>query len=111
MACRAHRIPAWLMLPMVVAAAEHQPLLGPNDLRTDGEAIVRKTVRNRRGVQGAVPDVGDVAREQGPSGSPVCLVVITDFAPSSGMVDAQAMTPSRIVVDPVGRVGDHESGF
>src|ERR1039458_9404161 len=30
-----HGVPAWLMLPMVVAAAEHQLLLGPNDLRSE----------------------------------------------------------------------------
>src|SRR5450759_5860971 len=96
-----HRIPAGLMLPVIIAAAHDQSLLGPNDLRADGEAVVDKTVRNCRGVQGAVPDVSDVAFEQAPGSCPVCLVVVTDLSASGRSVHSQAMTPSRIVIDPV----------
>ena len=50
MAFRPHCVPARFMLPVVIAAAHHKPFLGPNDLRTDGEAIVYKTSRDSRGV-------------------------------------------------------------
>jgi hypothetical protein len=36
--------------------------------------MAHKTFRNGRGVQGSVPDVGDIAGEQAPSGSPEALV-------------------------------------
>ncbi len=45
---------------MVMATAEDQALLRPDDLRTDVEAAGDEAVRYRGGMQGAVPDVGDV---------------------------------------------------
>jgi len=57
-----------------------------------------------------VPDVGDIAGKQAPSGPPVCLVVVADPPASGQPIHPQAMTPSRIVIDPIGRIGDHEFG-
>jgi len=72
--------------------------------------MAHKTFRDRRGVQSAVPYIGDIAGEQGPGGSPVGLVVVTDLSASGRPIHPQAMTPSRVVFDPIGRVGDHEFG-
>src|SRR5450759_3316770 len=110
MAFRAHRIPARFMLPVVIAAAHYKSLLRPNNLRADAETLAYEALGDSRGVQGAVPNVGNVAGEQSPCGSPVCLVVVTDLSASCRPVHPQAMTPSRIVIDPIGRIGDHEFG-
>ena len=48
------------MLPMIVAAAEHQPLLGPDDLRAHASRRPPGSGHRRR-MQRAVPDVGHVA--------------------------------------------------
>ena len=53
MAFGAHRVPAGLMLPVIIAAADDQPLLGPDDLRADGEALALQAVGNGRGLQRA----------------------------------------------------------
>jgi hypothetical protein len=45
-----YSVPARFMLPVIISSAHHKPFLGPNDLRTDGEAIVYKTSRDSRGV-------------------------------------------------------------
>ena len=42
--------------------------------------------RDGRGVQGSVPDIGDIAWEQGPGGSPVRLVVVTDLSASGRII-------------------------
>ena len=57
-----------------------------------------------------MPDVGDLAREQVPGRRPVRDLVVLDFALARGVVDAPAMAPFRIVLDAVGRVGDHQCG-
>jgi hypothetical protein len=51
------------MLPMIISAAHHKSLLCPDDLRANGEAMLDQTFRDSRGVQGTVPDIGDVAGE------------------------------------------------
>ena len=72
------------MLPVVVAAAEHQALLGPDDLAADGEASDLEALGDRRGLQRAVPDIGDVAGEQRPGVAPVGAVVVQHPAGAAG---------------------------
>jgi hypothetical protein len=45
------------MLPVVVAAADDQALLGPDDLGADGKAMPLQALGYRRGMQRAMPDV------------------------------------------------------
>ena len=61
LAALAHGIPAGLMLPVVIAAAQHQPVLGPDDLRADVETGGNQTVGHSRCVEGAMPNIGHVA--------------------------------------------------
>ena len=79
-----HRVPARLVLPVVVAAGEHQPLLGPDDLGADGEAAGDEALGHRGRVQGSVPDVGDLAGEERPGFAPVGAVVVQDLAGALG---------------------------
>ncbi len=87
----AHRIPAGLVLPMIIAAAEREAVLGPDDLRADLEvAALQAGLDGRRELAG-VPDVGDVAGEQRPGRAPVRLVVVVDLAELAGF----RLTPAR----------------
>ena len=61
-----------------------------------------------RRMQRAVPDVGDVAGEQRPGLAPVGAVVVQHLAGAAGRGGAGLVAPGRIVVDAVGRVGDHQ---
>ena len=102
------RIPARLVLPVVVAAAEHQPLLRPDDLGADGEAGSLEALGDGRGVQCAVPDVGDVAGEERPGFPPVGAVVVQHLAGAAGGGGAGLVAPGGVVVDAVRRVADHQ---
>ena len=68
------------MLPVIVAAAEHKPVLGPDDLRADVEARGLEALGDGAGVERAMPDIGDVAGEQRPGLAPVGAVVVSDLA-------------------------------
>ena len=108
LALGAHRIPAGFMLPVIVTAAEDQPVLGPDDLRPDGEARVRQAVGHGRGMQRAMPDIGDITREQRPCLAPVGPVVVQHLAGAFGLRGPGLVAPGGIVFDAVGRVGDHQ---
>ena len=80
------------MLPMVVAAGEHQPLLGPDDLAADGEAAGLEALGDGGGVQRPVPDVGDLAGEERPGLAPVGPVVVHHLARALG----RRSSPARL---------------
>src|SRR5262245_47024224 len=110
MTFRADRVPAWLVLPVVISTADHQTLLGPNNLRSNAEAVARQTFGHRGRMQSSMPDIGNVAGEEAPGGVPVCLLVVAHLAAPLGFVDPSAMTPGGVVANAVGRVGDHQVG-
>jgi hypothetical protein len=47
LALGADRIPAGFVLPVVIAAAQNQAVLGPDDLRPDGETGIHKALGKR----------------------------------------------------------------
>src|SRR5690242_10746241 len=108
MASGTHRVPAGFMLPVIIAAADHQSLLRPDDLGADGKVLTDQTFGNRPGMQRGVPDIRDVAGEERPGGGPVRALVVRYFANTRGLVDAALMSPVRVIVHAIGRVGDHE---
>jgi hypothetical protein len=75
------------VLPMIVPAAEDEPLLCPYDLSADIKALTTQAFSNGRGVQRPVPDVGYVATEVRPRRLPVGLNVIADLCPSYRFVE------------------------
>ena len=99
------------MLPVVIAAAEHQPVLCPDDLGADGEARGDQAVGHSRCVQRAMPNIGHITWKEGPGLAPVRAVVIQDLARSLGLGRARLVAPRGIVLDAVGRVGHHEEWF
>src|SRR5262245_66645963 len=57
-------VPARLMLPMKIAAAEDEVRLRPDDLRAQLEAAVDQRGGHLAGMQAGVPDVHHTAREE-----------------------------------------------
>src|SRR4051812_26719041 len=74
-----HRVPARLMLPMVMAAREREALLCPDDLAADLEARRRERLLHGAGMAAGMPDIGDRAREERPRLAPVGAVVVCDL--------------------------------
>jgi len=58
-----HGIEARLVLPVIITSAQHQAILGPDDLRSDIEAGGLKAVGNRGSMQRTVPDISHIAPE------------------------------------------------
>src|SRR5215469_8313303 len=57
----AHRVPAGLVLPVIIPTAQGEVLLDPDDLRAQLQRAGRQTGGDDIAVQCSVPDVGDVA--------------------------------------------------
>ena len=104
----AHRVPAGLVLPVVVAAAEHQPLLGPDDLAADREAAglqalgdgrrrAARRARRRRRRRGTAPRPR--ASRRGRRSAP-CRC--------AWLPRARRCCARRVVAHAVGRIGDHQ---
>src|SRR5437763_4033049 len=76
----ANGVPAGFMLPMIVALTHNQSLLGPDNFGSDRKAHFDQAVGDRAGMQRPVPDIGNVAREQRPSGGPIRPLIVSDIA-------------------------------
>src|SRR6266446_2320022 len=72
----AHRVPTGFMLPMVIAAAEGEVLLGPDDLRTRLQPAAGQIGGDNIAVQRPVPNISDVPGEQRISLLPVSAIVV-----------------------------------
>jgi hypothetical protein len=102
----AHGVKAWLMLSVVVAAADDQLAFGPNDLRAHGKAANLKAGLNHPRMDAAVPDVGNIAGVQCPGLAPISAVVVGNFPRRStgmalpiakfGGIDAVFLEPMRM---------------
>ena len=82
------------MLPVIVAAAERKPVLGPDDLGAYLEACRFQRLLDVAGIPAGMPDVGDRARKQRPGLPPVGAVVVRDLAELALVeVDAGPLAP------------------
>jgi len=107
----AHGIPSGFVLPVVITAAQDQPLLGPDDLRPDGEASDFKTFGDRGCMQRAMLDIGDVAGEERPRLAPVGAIIVQHLARALGLGRACLVAPARIILHTVGWIGHHQQRF
>src|SRR3954468_352345 len=87
------RIPARLMLPMIIAAAHDQTFFCPDHLRPDEESGLDKALGDRGSMEGAVPDRCNFTRKQCPGCCPIGALVVFDFAAPRGVVHPNAMPP------------------
>jgi len=100
-------VPAWLVAPVIVAARDDQARLIPNDLRPRNEAGAPQTLLDGRGVQRAVPHVGDIPREQLPGRLPIRAVVVRDLS-DGARAWPHLLSPGGVVIHSIRRVGDHQ---
>ena len=105
----AHRVPAGFVLPVVIAAAQGEVLLGPDDLSAQLQPAGRQIGGHDIAVQRAVPDIGDIPGKQRIGLPPVGAIVVEHLALRElAAAEAAARSPGRIVADPVRRIGDHQ---
>src|SRR5690242_17495508 len=99
-----HRIPAGLMLPVIVAAADDQAGLVPDDLRAHRKAGSFQALRHRCRMERPMPDVDDIARKQRPGLAPVGAVIVEDPAGGELLRLAELPAPGRVVVHAIWRI-------
>ena len=105
----AHRVPADLLLPVVITAAQGEMLLDPNDLRAQLEAATSQPGSEDVAVQRPEPHIGRVSGKQGVGFPPVGAIVVEHLALSEpATTEMAARSPARVVGDPVRRIGDHQ---
>ena len=78
----AHGVPTVFRLPMIVAAAQGEVLLDPDDLGAQLQPASRQAGGNDIAVQCSVPDISDVAGEQCIRLSPIGTLIVE--LPSAG---------------------------
>jgi hypothetical protein len=107
-----HSVPTWLVLPMIVASAKSEAILGPYDLSAHVEAGGFKRLLDFTCVPTRMPDICDRAWKQHPGLPPIGAVVVGYFTELAGVeVYASALPPGWIVVHPIRRSGDHQVRF
>src|SRR5215470_8724486 len=108
----AHRVPAGFMLPVIIAAAQGEVLLDPDDLRAQLQPAGRQAGGDDIAVQCSVPDIGDVAGEQRIRFSPIGAIIVEYLASGERAgAETAARSPGRLIADPIRRIGDHELGL
>src|SRR3981081_1916636 len=104
-----HRVPAGFVLPMIVASAERETVLGPNDLGAHLEAGGLKGLLDLARMPTSMPDICNRARKQRPGLPPTGAIVVRYLAELAGVeIDAGTFPPRRIVIHAVGRIGNHQ---
>src|SRR5438309_4493770 len=103
-------IPAWFVLVVIVASSESESILCPNDLLAR-----RKSSSNQAIVNGALqrprrtPHISYITRKQRPCLAPIRAIIVKNGAHLGWIsVDSSLCPPSRFVVHPIRRIGDHE---
>src|SRR6516162_1485378 len=105
----AYGVPAAFVLPVIIAPAQCEMLLGPDDLSAHLQPASRQAGGDDVAVHRPVPDISDISREQRIGLPPVSAIVVEHFPPRelAGTATA-ARSPGRVVADTVGRIGDHQ---
>ena len=97
---------------MVVTSRDCKVLFSPNKLHSDLKAHRSQAFSDLYGFDRRMPDVDDRTWEQTPRVSPIHAVVVHDFTPLNRFAvpknTARLVPPSRIIVNAVGWIGDHE---
>src|SRR5262249_6250344 len=99
--------------PMVVAAADREVGLAPDDVRADFEAGGLDASLNSARMLAGVPAVHDITGEQLPGLQPINSVVVGNLADPAcciGQVPSfgRFLAPGRAIINTVGRIRDHQ---
>jgi hypothetical protein len=76
----AHGVPTAFVLPMIMAAAQGEVLVGPDDLSAQLQPVSGQIGGNDIAVQSPVPDISDIPREQRIGLPPVGAIVVEHLA-------------------------------
>src|SRR5947209_15719711 len=94
----ARRVPTGFMLPMVIAAAQGEVLLGPDNLSARLQPAAGKIGGDKVAVQRPVPDISDIPGEQRISLSPVGAIVVEHLSLRElASVKRAARPPARFI--------------
>jgi hypothetical protein len=115
-------VPARLMLKMVIAAADDDVAFSPDNLRASQKAGRLKTLLNHGRMQGAMPNIADIASEKHPSFAPVRTIIVVYLANRAtaydaalaarrGTIDCGPIAPVGIITHPVWWIGHHQVGI
>src|SRR6266404_2704338 len=96
------------MLPMIISAAEHKVLLGPNDLRANLKLRGSEGFRYFSGVHAGMPNIGHIPGEKLVRSAPIGLVVIGYGTNLSLPSQPRSLPPLRVVLYPIRRVRHHQ---
>ena len=105
------RIPARLVLPVVVTAAKCEAVLYPNDLAANGEAGGLDALRDIPGVQRSVPDIDDGAGKKPPRLGPIRTAVVLYRPELSFCYGLHRRRPARLDRNPHRKAGLSPSGM
>src|SRR6516225_357224 len=107
-----HRIPAGFMAPMVVAPAQVEMRLGPDDLSAQLKPAGGQIAADHIAVQRPVPHISDIPGKQRVGLAPVGAVIVEHLALRElAGADPTAGSPGRIIADPVRGIADHQLGL
>src|SRR5215469_5246132 len=105
----AHGVPAAFVLPVIIAAAQREMLLRPNDLSAQLKPASRQPGGDDIAVRRPMPDIGGISRKQRIGLPPVGAIVVEHLALGERAGTAAAVcSPGRIVGHPIGGIGDHQ---
>jgi hypothetical protein len=105
----AHSVPTGFVLPVVIAAAQGEVLLGPDDLSARLQLAGGQTGSDDISVQSPVPNIRDIPGEQRIHLTPVGAIVVEHLAPREFVgTEALARSPRRLIPDPIRRIGNHQ---
>jgi len=94
---------------MVIAAAQGEVLLGPDDLSARLQPAAGQIGGDNRAVQRPVPDISDIPGEQRISLSPVSAIVVEHLSLRElAAAKRTARPPARFIADPVWGIGHHQ---
>src|SRR6516225_6836444 len=106
----AHRVPAGFMAPMVVAPAQGEMRLGPDDLSAQLEPAGGQIAADHVAVQRTVPHISDIPGKQRIGLTPVSAVIVEHLALRE-LAGADPTAPGRIIADPIRGIADHQVGL
>src|SRR5215472_4010850 len=108
----AHRVPAGLMAPMVVAPAQGEMRLGPDDLSAQLKPAGGQIAADHAAVERPVPHIGDITGKQRIGLPPVGAIIVEHLALRElAGTDPTAGSPGWIITDPIRRIAHHQMGL
>src|SRR6516164_7067996 len=107
-----HRVPAGFMAPMVVAPAQGEMRLGPDDLSAQLKPAGDQIAADHVALQRPVPHISDIPGKQRIGLPPVGAVIVEHLALRElAGIDPTARAPGWIIADPIRGVAHHQMGL